>query len=170
VFVLRQIEKVGVGLHWVSECLEHLLQQQQQQLLQGAVGAAVLRKLQQQAAAVLELGQSSEELYSEGLSTGREGLQVAALLAFAKCDAGEGRRLPVALQEFGAAVWSAFPQKYACNDPACLKLEGLTETSCAKKACTDCKVSITWEVSACVQSASQHTCFKDHTSLQGSAC
>lgn len=134
VVALRQLEKLGRGCI-VSECLEYLLQQQQQ----GAVDAAVLHKLQQQAEAAIEHWQASEELYNEALSTGREGLQVAALCAFAK-DCGEGIWLPGALQELGSAVWSAFPQKYACNDPACGNLEGLTEASCAKKACTDCKV------------------------------
>lgn len=48
--------------------------------------------------------------------------------------------LPQELHALGAAVWAAFPQKYACNDPACTNLEGLTEAACAKHCCTGCKV------------------------------
>jgi hypothetical protein len=48
--------------------------------------------------------------------------------------------LPQGLQQLGAKVWAAWPQKYACNDDRCLNLSGLTEQSCAKQKCTDCKV------------------------------
>jgi hypothetical protein len=48
--------------------------------------------------------------------------------------------LPEGLQQLGAKVWAAWPQKYACNDDRCLNLSDLTEQSCARLKCTGCKV------------------------------
>lgn len=45
------------------------------------------------------------------------------------------------LVQLGAAVWAAWPQKYACNDDMCLKLDCITESSCGRLHCTACKVS-----------------------------
>lgn len=106
----------------------------------------MLRKLQQQAAALVQQWQPLLDACTEALTTTSSGTSsrrqalLAALTAFGVACAQDGW-LPGALQELGSAVWSAFPQKFACNDPACNNLAGLTETSCAKKLCTDCKVS-----------------------------
>lgn len=106
----------------------------------------MLRKLQQQAAALVQQWQPLLDACTEALTTTSSGTSsrrqalLAALTAFGVACAQDGW-LPGALQELGSAVWSAFPQKFACNDPACNNLAGLTETSCAKKLCTDCKVA-----------------------------
>jgi hypothetical protein len=55
--------------------------------------------------------------------------------------------LPEGLQQLGAKVWAAWPQKYACNDDLCLNLDCLTEHSCGKSQRTGCKVRgqcMTW--------------------------
>ena len=44
------------------------------------------------------------------------------------------------LQQLGAAVWAAWPQKYACNDPECLEMGCLSEHSCSRQSCSACKV------------------------------
>jgi hypothetical protein len=48
--------------------------------------------------------------------------------------------LPEGLQQLGAKVWAAWPQKYACNDDLCQDRSGLTEQSCGKLKCSGCKV------------------------------
>jgi hypothetical protein len=52
------------------------------------------------------------------------------------------------LQQLGAKVWAAWPQKYACNDDRCLNLSGLTEQSCARQRCTGCKVRGSYSLTA----------------------
>jgi hypothetical protein len=52
--------------------------------------------------------------------------------------------LPEGLQQLGAKVWAAWPQKYACNDDLCLNLSCLTEHSCGRSKCTACKVRKWW--------------------------
>lgn len=47
------------------------------------------------------------------------------------------------LQELGTKVWAAWPQKYACNDDACVEMRGLDEHSCVsggRLRCSSCKV------------------------------
>jgi hypothetical protein len=51
--------------------------------------------------------------------------------------------LPQALQQLGSKAWAAWPQKYGCNDDLCLKLDCLTEHSCARSQCNGCKVRCT---------------------------
>jgi hypothetical protein len=48
--------------------------------------------------------------------------------------------LPEGLQQLGAKVSAAWPQKYACNDDLCLNMSCLTEHSCGRSKCTACKV------------------------------
>jgi hypothetical protein len=53
------------------------------------------------------------------------------------------RWLHEGLQELGAKVWAAWPQKYACNDDACVEMRGLDEHSCVsggRLRCSSCKV------------------------------
>ena len=45
------------------------------------------------------------------------------------------------LQKLGAAMWAAWPQKYACNDDQCLNMDCLSENSCGRQSCGGCKVS-----------------------------
>jgi hypothetical protein len=49
-------------------------------------------------------------------------------------------RLPAAVQAVGASLCAAFPQRFACNNPACGSTVGLSEAACAKKKCSACKV------------------------------
>lgn len=45
------------------------------------------------------------------------------------------------LQQLGSSVWAAWPQKYACNDDACMEMAGLAESSCSRQCCSRCRVS-----------------------------
>lgn len=50
--------------------------------------------------------------------------------------------LPAVLQAVGASLCAAFPQRFACNNPTCGSVEGLTEAACAVKKCSGCKVGM----------------------------
>jgi hypothetical protein len=50
--------------------------------------------------------------------------------------------LPTSLQVVGASLCAAFPQRFACNNPACASMEGLTEAACAVNKCSGCKVGV----------------------------
>lgn len=150
---LQQLSRSGEAVAWVAEQLALLLSMQLE-LQQGdvvssrtalAVDAGVLRKLQQQAVVLAEHLQPLQDACKAASQapSGSKPAQVTAALTGFNTACAEGGWLPGALQEFGAAVWSALPQEYACNDPACDNTACLTEASCAKKACTDCKVRVT---------------------------
>lgn len=154
--VLEGLSHHGVAVSWLSGELTRLqaAHQQLQDAVSPTAGAAqavfgalrvdarALRQLQQQAAALAERWQRLRDACSAASSSGSKDAQSAALSAVAvSCSQGEEGWLPEALQSLGAAVWAAFPQRYACNDPECDNLEALTEASCARKTCTGCKVS-----------------------------
>jgi hypothetical protein len=68
--------------------------------------------------------------------------EVAVFRGFLKGSAEQW--LQEGLQELGSKVWAAWPQKYACNDDACLEMRGLDEHSCVsggRLRCSSCKVS-----------------------------
>jgi hypothetical protein len=134
---LKQLASLYKTVKWVTE---QLAVQQQPSCAGPAADAASLRKLQKQAAALFKQWQPLQDACAAALDGANSSqAQVAALSAFgAAC--GAGGWLPVGLQELGEGVWSAFPHKYACGDPGCVNLQALTETSAAKKSCTDCKV------------------------------
>mgnify|MGYP001807138722 FL=1 len=135
---LKQLASLYKTVKWVTE---QLAVQQQPSCAGPAADAASLRKLQKQAVALFKQWQPLQDACAAALdsASGSSQAQVAALSAFcAAC--GTGGWLPVGLQELGEGVWSAFPHKYACGDPGCVNLQALTETSAAKKSCTDCKV------------------------------
>jgi hypothetical protein len=134
---LKQLASLFKAVKWVTE---QLAAQQQQCCAGPAADSASLRKLQKQAVTLFKQWQPLQDACAAALNTASSSqAQVAALSAFgAAC--GAGGWLPVGLQELGEGVWSAFPHKFACGDPACVNLQALTETSAAKKSCTDCKV------------------------------
>jgi hypothetical protein len=72
--------------------------------------------------------------------TANPAAQAAAIEAYLQACA-EGW-LPQALQQLGAKMCAAWPQKYACNDDLCLNLDCLTEHSCARSQCNGCKVRV----------------------------
>lgn len=157
--VLEGLSQHGVAVSWLS--MELMRLQAAHQRLQDASGPATgaaaavrllygalrvdskaLRQLQQQAAALAVRWQRLNDACRAASSSGTRDAQITALSAFAvACSQGTDGWLPQALQSLGDAVWAAFPQKYACNDPDCDNLEAHTEASCARKTCTGCKVS-----------------------------
>lgn len=93
--------------------------------------------------------QLNQELILQCMSTASQGMLafgafssspqiIAAFDALAAACASRG--LPTSLQVVGASLCAAFPQRFACNNPACASMEGLTEAACAVNKCSGCKV------------------------------
>jgi hypothetical protein len=95
--------------------------------------------------------QLNQELILQCMSTASQGMLafgafsispqlIAAFEALIAACASRG--LPTSLQVVGASLCAAFPQRFACNNPACGSMEGLTEAACAVNKCSGCKVGV----------------------------
>jgi hypothetical protein len=136
------LSKVAMTFDWLKEQLEDL-----QDLPDAAAAARVPPALLQELKALADplwsrfntLGQlcAAASMPIQPLH-GITAAEAAVFQAFLQACA-EGW-LPQGLQQLGAKVWAAWPQKYVCNDDLCLNLSCLTKQSCGKLKCTGCKV------------------------------
>lgn len=107
-----------------------------------AIAPAALEDLHQRAVMLLErleplLQQGRAAEVSSHAAASDQMALAAATDAFS--DACADGWLPKGLQGLGAGVWTAFPPTWACSDPVCANVDGLTEAAGIKK-CLNCQV------------------------------
>lgn len=103
-----------------------------------AAGIASLQGLQKQVTDLLgQYGPLLEQCRAAEASGDTQSLSAALDAFVAAC--GSGSWVAKGLQELGAAVCSAFPQSFTCNDPSCTVMDGLTESL---KKCSACQVRL----------------------------
>jgi hypothetical protein len=102
-----------------------------------------LQKLQQQVSGLLLQYQPLLEQCRAAEASADRAALASALRAFVGEAAGTAGWLVQGLQDVGSAVCAAFPVPWACNDPTCSSMEGLSESASVKKcgACKVCRVS-----------------------------
>ena len=139
--LLETLEQYHPALLWLAEMLSQLQQAQGSTSPPPAAVRVDSNTLQQLAQQASQLARRVVGLLPNRVFSSERRVFELQCGFVASCgDACKQGWLPQGLQDLGVGVWSAFPQSFACNEPSCLNLEGLTESSCAKKCCTGCKV------------------------------
>lgn len=122
-----------------------------------------LQKLQQQVSGLLQQYQPLLEKCRAAEASADSAALASALRTFVGDACGADGWLVQGLQDVGAAVCAAFPQSFACNEPTCSSMEGLSESGGVKKcgACKVCLVAGTGSTSVCdvnSNSAREYAC------------
>lgn len=100
-----------------------------------------LQKLQQQVSGLLLKYQPILEECRAAEASANSAALASALRTFVGDGCGASGWLVAGLQDVGAAVRAACPQSFACNEPTCSSMEGVSESVDVKK-CGACKVCL----------------------------
>jgi hypothetical protein len=135
---IKHLAKHAIAVAWLQQQLQDL-QQHPTEAAAAGVPPELLQELCNAAEAFTAKADALSQLCSTALGmTVSDPAAEAAVFQACVQGCADGW-LPEGLQQLGAKVWAAWPQKYACNDTRCLNLSGLTEESCAKLRCSGCK-------------------------------